>query len=381
MKNQKLLTMLLMVCLCGGFTVSGESPKTIPKVILDCDMGMMNDDMLALSMLLKAEKAGKIELLGITLEGGNNFISADYENYGETQRNQKECAAAFLTRMSREDIPVFTGTDYPMGYNADNIGELSAFYESLRYLQDSDTYGAVHFFQALSNGALTDSDDARDFLISSANRYPGEIVIFAIGPTMNLARAVLRDASFAGNIAAVYYMGGAFGAPYDALDSRSIPVKAIGGANITPYAEYNVCYDALSFEICITAGFPVQIISPGEISEGIDFETVNRLKSANICHDPVAEFWLESYQTYIQEYPYWDPIAVAAFLRPENMQSKERYVRVYTDRTDECYAMTVALNKDEYSLIPTTEKRHFGKAFVISDYTGFWDYAIELLCK
>lgn len=380
LKNHRFLIVLILILLCFGRAALGETSGACPKVILDCDMGTMNDDMLALSLLLKAEEAGQIDLLGITLEGGNNFISADYENFGALQIDQQSCTADFLACVNREEIPCFGGTDYPIGYEADNLESLAAFYDDLTYLQDGDTYGAVHYFQDFI-GALQDSNDARDFLISSADRYPGQIVIIAIGPTMNLARAVEEDDSFAEKIAAIYYMGGAFGEPYDAFDGQSAPVMAIGGAGITPYAEYNACYDAASFEICLTAGFPVQIILPGEVNVEIDQEIVDQLDAANTGNDLYADLWLESYSSYIQDYPYWDPIAVAAFLEPENMQAEEYYVSVNTDRNDERYAMTSAIDEDGYAHLSDAEKSQYGKAFVISEYDDFWDYAIELLCE
>lgn len=379
MKIRRFPIVFLLLCLCCSLTAFGET-SACPKVILDCDMGWMNDDMLALSMLLKAEAAGQIKLIGITQAGGNNFISADYENYGELQTNQQACTAEFLARVNRADIPVLTGTDYPEGYDSVSIESLAAFYDALRYLQDSDTYGAVHFFRDFI-GEMQDSYDACDFLISCANRYPGQIVIIAIGPTMNLARAVKKDSSFAGKIAAVYYMGGAFGEPYEGLDTKSVPVTAIVGANITPYAEYNACYDAASFETCLTAGFPIQYICPAEVNIEINSEIVNRLDAANEHHDPIAELWLQSYRSYIQDYPYWDPIAAAAFLNPENMSAEQRYVAVNTGRNDERYAMTTALSGDEYALLSEAEKSRCGKAYVISEYSGFWEYTIGLLCE
>lgn len=43
------------------------------KVILDCDMGYVNDDTFALMFLLQADKAGYIDLLGVAVSGGNKL--------------------------------------------------------------------------------------------------------------------------------------------------------------------------------------------------------------------------------------------------------------------------------------------------------------------
>lgn len=367
----------LMAACCGVC----ETPDDVPLVVLDCDMGCWNDAAMALSLLLKAEEAGELRILGITLEGGNQFIDASYENYGEIQPSALRSAREFLAAVGREDLPIFTGTDLPMGYGADDAGELAGFFASLRYLQDSDSYGAVHFYENLAGGALTDRNDARDFLLSCAEQYPHRVTVLAIGPTMNLARAVEADDSFAGKIAAVYYMAGAFGEPYEAFDTDGKPVSAIGGANITPYAEYNACYDARSLEICLTAGFPEQYLLPGEVNAGMDEATLAEFEAANADGDLIAELWLARYRAGLPDYPYWDPVTAAAFLEPERLRGEIRYVTVNTDRSDERYAMTTAISAEEYASRSAEEQARYGKAFVSTGYDGFWDCAIEWLCR
>lgn len=382
MKNIKsLIALILTVCLLGGGLCPGLAEEDIPLVILDTDFGVWNDDALALSLLIKAEETGKIRILGITLEGGNHFIDADYINYGETQPAETENIAAFLARAGREDIPVFCGTDLPMGKVASDAGALSAYYENCRYMKDSDDYGAVHFFSDLSSGTLTDSNDARDFLLASAKEYPGRVTVIAIGPVMNLARAVRADSGFAGNIAAVYYMAGAFGAPYGAVYTDGTPVQAVGGANITPFAEYNAFYDALSLETCMTAGFREQVFVPGEVNAPLTDAEVSRMKEANAEKEGLATAWLERYAVSLPDYPYWDPVTAVAFLTPENLRGETRYVTANTDRDDPRYAMTSALTEEEYALLDGTGRQEYGKAFVAAGYDHFWDVLVDLLCR
>ena len=369
------LVLAVLVLLLSGRT----GTEKVPYVIVDCDLGYMNDDALALSMLLKAEEQGKIKLLGVTLEGGNNFISSEFENYGFAVTPQEKNASVFLEAAGRQDIPVIKGTDYPVGYSSENIGELVDFYDHLTYLEDCDTYGAIHFFNDLSSGELTDSDDACDFLISSAKEHKDNIVIFALGPTMNIARAVVKEPSFASDVSAIYYMGGAFGGEYSAVDAESNPVMAVGGANVSPYSEYNACYDAAAFQTCLTAGFPLQYISPGETTADIDQAFVTAQLKDKESDDKIAAMWLDFYENNVQEYPYWDPVAAAAYLKPELISAKHGFVTVNSDRSDEQYALTSFVTEEEYKSLPSDEKDFWGEAYVITDFKDFWTVVLDLL--
>lgn len=73
-RNRFFTTSIAVFILCSMVLLPGcrkGKKKGTTKVILDCDMGDMNDDALALSMLFQEEKEGEIEVVGITLEGGN----------------------------------------------------------------------------------------------------------------------------------------------------------------------------------------------------------------------------------------------------------------------------------------------------------------------
>ena len=357
------IIMILAAALLSAAQLSGCQSAKIPHVILDTDMGYMNDDMLTLSLLLKAEEAGKIKLDGITLEGGNSFIDASYENYGELQKGETELLNEFLPLTGRADLPVKKGTDFPDGFGPGDEEKLAGFYAALDYMPGEDDYGAVHFFTDRAAGELVDSDDAADFLLEEAEKYPGQVVILAIGPTMNLARAIEKDPAFAGKIRAVYYMGGAFA----------------GEGNITPYAEYNVCYDAASFLTCLTAGFPEQVISPAEMGVGIDADIVGRLSASIKKDDPIGAAWIRYYGEFLQDWPYWDPVTAIAFLAPESAETRECYVTVNTDRTDPRYAETTALTGEAYESLPDSEKKKYGRSRIITDCKNFWDIAAEYL--
>lgn len=364
-----LLAVIMLLLITAG------SAKEKVKVILDCDMGYMNDDALALSMLLQAEKETDIELIGITLEGGNVFIDAGFESEGEYQTPSRDSVTAFLEKVGRKDIPVYRGTDLPRDYTKSTVSQLSGYYENIEYLQYCDGYGAIHAFENTVGGELCDSDEAADFLTDAAKENEGNVVIVATGPVMNIAGAVEKDADFASRVKAIYYMFGAFGDRYEDKTSEGKTVDAVGGANVTPYAEYNALYDPQSLYTCLTAPFPEQTVTSGEVYA----EYGEYIKDALGSKDSVmAKIWADHYEKNTPDYPYWDPVAAFAFLYPSQTHSSVRYVTVNTDRTDKMYGKTTALSPEDYGILPEGEKEKYARVSAVSGTDGFWDRVTEL---
>lgn len=377
--NRKIVLLMALLFMMLPAGCGSEKISTPDRVILDCDMGVMNDDTLALSMLLQGENLGNFEIIGITLEGGNYFIDASFETDGVLQTSEWNNTNQFLESIGRTDISVYKGTDYPAGFTGESISDLAAYYENADYLPFNDGYGAIHAFENTINGSLCNSDDASDFMVKSVRKYPGDVVIIAIGPTMNIAKAIEKDSSFAENVKAIYYMGGALGDCYEAETTTGKRVFAVKGANVTPYAEYNVLYDPNAFFKCLTAGFPKQYISPAELSIEYDNSVAERLKAAK-GNNAIVDRWSKEYGDSIPGYPHWDPLTAFAYLYPERIvNAEERYITVNTDRNDEEFGETTAIGPDEYKALTESEKSKYGKAMVINEVENFWDKTIELL--
>ena len=368
---------ILFIMLLAG--CSKEKNATPDRVILDCDMGVMNDDALALSMLLQGESHGNFKVIGITLEGGNFFIDASFETDGVLQTSEWNNTNQFLESVGRTDISVYKGTDYPTGFSRESISDLAAYYEDADYLPFNDGYGAIHAFENTINGTLCNSDAASDFMIQSVKEYPGNVVIIAIGPTMNIAKAIEKDSSFAENVKAIYYMGGALGDHYEAETTTGKKVFAVGGANVTPYAEYNVLYDPNAFFKCLTAGFPKQYIAPAELSIEYDDSVAERLKAAK-GNNAVVDRWCKEYDDSIPRCQYWDPLAAFAYLYPEcTVNAPGKFITVNTDRNNDRFGEITAICVDEYKALSENEKSKYGKAMIINEVENFWDKTIELL--
>ena len=377
-KNRKIIISILILLMMLSAVCAGRKSVPVDRVILDCDMGSMNDDALALSMLLQGEKHGGFEVIGITLEGGNTFVDAAFETDGMLQSSGWDNTDQFLESINRTDVPVYKGTDFPLGFTEESIPELTAYYENADYLPFNDGYGAIHAFESTVSGSLCSSDAAAGFMMDSVRKYPGSVVIIAIGPTMNIARAVERDPAFAGNVKAVYYMGGALGDRYEAETIKGEKVFAVAGANVTPYAEYNALYDPDALLTCLTAGFPKQYITPAELNVEYDSCVTERLKAAG--ESIVAARWLEQYECSIPGYPYWDPVTAFAYLRPECIaDADERYITVNTDRSSDRFGETVAIGAEEYKALPGNEKSKYGMITVINGVESFWDETVALL--
>lgn len=381
-------SLLLLASLLAAFALllpscsyPGESAKqpAPTKVILDCDMGYMNDDTLCLSMLLQAEEEGLVEILGITLAGGNNFIDAPYVNYGETQFGSAQYTEDFLAAVNRSDIPYYRGTDFPSDLGRNDLPKLDDFYQKLDYLPSNDNWGAIHFFSAADPDLLCDSNEAADFLVSSVRNNPGEVVIISIAPTMNIANAVRQDAEFAANVRAIYCMGGALGDPCAMETIHSEQVEGIAGANVTPITEYNALYDPSAFETFLAAPFPHRYVLPGCCNVNID-ESIAEKMMQNSSKNVIAALWAEHYAEYIQDYPYWDPLTAYAFLHPDAVTSSSvEYVAIDSNRNSETFGRTIGISAAEYEKLSPEQQSLYGKTEVIYEMDGFWDYTIDLL--
>ena len=140
------------------------------KVIFDTDMGYFGDDTYALFMLLQADAANWIDLLGITSVGGNVTVA--------------EGTTAILNQLEatgRDDIPVYMGTDIPiMGLHDDNTIAANGL-NRIKSMQKVLEYGDSISYDNL--GDLEDPDwgysslkpeekPAWEFMIDAVNENP-----------------------------------------------------------------------------------------------------------------------------------------------------------------------------------------------------------------
>lgn len=228
--------------------VASETP---PKVILDCDMTYLGDDAMCMCILAQADAIGLIDLLGVTITGGNKFVA-----YGANS------ALNQLERIGRADISVYLGTDIPIN-GVRNLEEQSkivgridrwgALHHFDEYIEPEQYYNLGSYYERKwgysQNNVMEQS--AIDFMIEQVDKYKGEVTMIAVGAATNVAMACQKDEQFAGNTAGIIYMG--------------TVIEEEG--SYTPYADFNCFYDAEAYEICLNSAFPKQIIIPHDAAK------------------------------------------------------------------------------------------------------------------
>lgn len=148
------------------------------KIILDVDTGI--DDALA---ILFVNKLIGDRIIGITTCGGNVELR-------RTTRN----TLAVLT-MAGANIPVYVGCKKPL--------VKKSFVYAKYYHGNNGLVG-----MKVKNKLKIGKQSAVDFIIESANKYPG-LTFISTAPATNLAAAFNKDRTIAGKIGKVYMMGGA----------------------------------------------------------------------------------------------------------------------------------------------------------------------------
>ncbi|MEO3853439.1 nucleoside hydrolase [Acrocarpospora sp. B8E8] len=163
----KRLLALLAVMLISTGCASPEQPPKARKIIIDTDMGNLNDDALATVLLA----ASGVEILGVTIVGGNTWPEDGLE---------------FARRLliAYPDIPVILGdTATPERRNG--------YSGAVEYRRTNPRRGP-----------------AADFIAEQVTKYPGEVTILTIGPATNLAKAAQTHPDMVPLVEHVVYLGG-----------------------------------------------------------------------------------------------------------------------------------------------------------------------------
>lgn len=130
--------------------------------------------------------------------------------------------------------------------------------------------------------------DAADYIIDATKRFPGEIVLCAVGPLTNLARALERDPEIVSRIKAVVVMGGA--------------VHRKG--NVTPMAEANFWNDPHAADQVLAASWPL-VLAPLDCTMPVLFtpDFMQAIARENTTLGPplaaMAEFYARFYRSHL----------------------------------------------------------------------------------
>jgi inosine-uridine nucleoside N-ribohydrolase len=246
------------------------------KVIFDCDLGDDIDDAYALGYLLTLQD--RYEILGITT------------CYGRTD-DRAILANKFLAVTGETHIPVYVGK------NTSNSSERANWY-------------ADQFYWAKGFPSVKKPINATEFIRSQLKKYPGEVIIFSVGPVTNLAPLAteLQKAK------AIYAMFGSFKIGYD------------GSSKIN--SEWNVLCDIPAAKSFVQSG--ANIIYAGlDVTAMVKLSAENRLKLL-MRQSPLTSTMQGLYVLWGQETPtLFDPVAIGMETNPDLFTTEK--VHVYVD--------------------------------------------------
>jgi inosine-uridine nucleoside N-ribohydrolase len=283
------------------------------KVIIDSDMGELNDDAMVMFMLAKSNQ---VNVLGVSIVSGNTWVE---EGTAYALRQ--------LELIGRTDIPVLMGASEPlMGNRQPFLSAEETLFGKSQYvgsLSRPRPGSYLNINRPIFGGYPTtkpSDENAVDFIVRQVKANPNQVTLFVIGPATNIALAIKKNPEIVPLIKRVIYMGGAIDIP----------------GNTTPCAEFNWWYDPEAIKICLRTPFKEQIVVPNDVAERVFYTKAQYDRIVNATETPIVRMFKElhgnlfkanpGYQSYV-----WDSITAAIFLQP-NIATKfeERYIDIDT---------------------------------------------------
>ncbi len=139
------------------------------KIILDCDLGGDIDDAFAVAMMLTAQD--EFDILGICMD------------YGNTEARGR-IALRMLYETGMDHIPVYIGRK--TGKGGVSQSEYGRGFDEI----EPQVQGAA------------------EFIVTTLNAYPGEVILFTVGPVPNMKDVIELDNKALSNAKHIYSMFG-----------------------------------------------------------------------------------------------------------------------------------------------------------------------------
>ncbi|RCW72613.1 inosine-uridine nucleoside N-ribohydrolase [Pseudorhodoferax soli] len=230
---------------CGG-----SDDDDAPKIIIDSDYNTMSDDGQLGVMAAQLQAEGKLQVLGITVVSGNKWLD---QGVAEALKSMERLGMG-------QRIPVYAGENYALSHDWATIErEIAAGAENDGYYgawSVQKTAPTAAELTAPSDGFATtttlQAQHAVDFLIDSIKANPREVVILAIGPLTNIAKAMRKAPEIVPLIKQIIYMGGAVHVP----------------GNTTKTAEFNWWFDPEAAQYVVRQPVP-QVVVPLDVTDTV----------------------------------------------------------------------------------------------------------------
>lgn len=279
--NKYFSTLLVLV-----FSISfGYSQKQ--KVIFDCDLGGDIDDAFAVALLLTSQE--EFEILGLCMDHGNT-------------PGRARVATKMLYETGLDDIPVYIGRHTPSVVGEDTKLEG----ESIQFMW-------AEGFQEVQ----PQKQGAADFIIESLNKYPGEIILFTVGPVDNISDVLDKDPDILKKTKKVVAMLG------------SIDIGYGGGE---PSAEWNVRGSVEAGKKLMNSGADI-LLAPLDITDHVIFDN-NYLTAIFNRQTPLTDALGALYALWYRQADWathpkmFDGVAIGMVLWPQLFKTKEAFVYV-----------------------------------------------------
>lgn len=321
----KILT-AIVGCLALAVQATGQSTT----VIVDTDAG--SDDLMAIAYLL-ARPDVRIE--AITVVDGMAHVRSGGANILK------------LLALSRHtEVPVYLGTET-------HLQETAEFPDAWRRISDN-----LPGVKLPTSARMPEKMEASKWLTSRLRDRSKPVVMLALGPLTNLARAIQHERSAALNLNRLVIMGGALHVPGNLGDGGAYKTK-------NTRAEWNIFADPLAAQIVFGSGAKIELIPLDATSKvPIDITFLKQFRA--LARTPLARFVTEVLESdheaieggYFQA---WDPLAAVSLTNPRVVTRVSIAVQVGADgstaQTDGKPNATVALDAN-----PEEFKRVFRKA-------------------
>lgn len=341
-----------------GKTEAKTKAKTeTKKVIVDADMGELNDDAVALFMLANSPS---VDVLGVTIVAGNTWAE-EGTAYGLRQ----------LELIKRSDIPVVVGAGEPL--NASRKQQLAA---------EQDLFGTVGYTGAFSRdrprsyrdlaeppyGGYPKTRPARGtavkFIVDQVKKYPHQVTLFALGPAANVTLAMKEHPEIVPLVKDVIYMGGAFDVP----------------GNTSVAAEFNWWFDPEAAKMAVRTPFEKQTIVPLDVCQTVIYSKAEYDRIVAGRETPIKKMFKDLHGPDFAEDPehtsfVWDALTAAIFLEPD-LATKVEKRHVDVDSTyGPNYGRSLGYGPDSDGPIGTQQ----ADILMEIDQKRFWDLYVDLM--
>lgn len=292
-------TLILAAAALLGLATTGADPaRAAEKVIFDTDFNSMGDDGQAFAMLVQGMHEGKVDLLGMTVVTGNQWLDQEVAD-----------GLRAVERMGVADrVKVYPGTLQPLLHDRATLElEQQLFGKGYAGAWRKPMPGPGELVapgDGFARSTTAEATHGVDFLVQAIKANPGEVTILALGPLTNLALAFRKDPEIVPLIKRIVYMGGAIDVP----------------GNVTPAAEFNWWFDPEAARIVLRAPVREHVIVPLDVTNSARFghEVYERVSGAGT---PVAALFKANYARTFASDPeakaeVWDTLAAAYVLDP-----------------------------------------------------------------